>query len=108
MLPEAQVGLTHGRGQAGLTQGPAMGAKWEERTSFLPRRGRQGSGPCVGGNKDMFQVPAGLSRTLIHKKFSMIWARRPPVCTIFGSQIVCAKLWQVVQDWLPQILVNLS
>lgn len=31
-----------------------------------------------------------------------------PVCVIFVSQIVCAKLWRVVQDWLPQILFHFS
>ena len=60
------------------------------------------------GIRTHFKAPAGLSRTFIHKKFSMSWARLTPVCILFGSQIVCAKVWQVVQDWLPQILVNFS
>ena len=52
-----------------------------------------------------FKAPAGLPRTFTHKKFS-IGKTHSSIYNIWLSD--CAKIWQVVQDWLPQILVNFS
>ena len=52
-----------------------------------------------------FKAPAGLPRTFTHKKFSM-GKTHSSIYNIWLTD--CAKLWQVVQEWLPQILVNFN
>lgn len=77
--------------------------KWEQ-TSY-PGEAYKVQVLVLMGIRMHFKAPAGLPRTFTHKKFSM-GKTHSSIYNIWLTD--CAKLWQVVQEWLPQILVNFN